>query len=160
MGREEAAPEGPTGSCVARGQYADQIQEIVELYNDSHGEREMKYITLHNEMSQKHAFLALESQWNGPLTEDLAKRYLLIQKTWSGRHTKQRMRGYGALDCTLISRGSAGPRLERLSEIWFLPGKVARFLFEFHADDYKSLGLPVIPSSASSGTIHKVDTNY
>jgi len=66
------------------------------------------------------------------------------------------MRGYDALDCTLISRGFAGPRLGRLSELCFLPDKVARFLFEFHADDYKSLGLPVIPTSASSGDIHKL----
>jgi hypothetical protein len=66
------------------------------------------------------------------------------------------MRGYDALDCTLISRGYAGSRLGQLSELCYLPDKVARFLFEFHADDYKGLGLPVIPSSASSGTIHKL----
>ena len=66
------------------------------------------------------------------------------------------MRGYDALDCTLISQGSAGHRLGRLSELCFLPDKVARFLFEFHAHDYKSLGLPVIPSSASSGATHKL----
>ncbi len=65
------------------------------------------------------------------------------------------MRGYDALDCTQIPRGSAGPRLGRLSEICLLPAKVAQFLFEFHADDYKSLGLPVILTSARSGTIHK-----
>jgi hypothetical protein len=69
------------------------------------------------------------------------------------------MRGYDALDCTLISRGSAqsaGTRLGRLSELCFLPDKVARFLFDFHADDYKSFGLPVIPISASSGDFHKL----
>jgi len=66
------------------------------------------------------------------------------------------MKGYDALDCTLISLGSAGHRLGQLSELCFLPDKVARFLFEFHASDYKGLGLPVIPSSASSGTIHKL----
>ncbi len=38
----------------------------------------------------------------------------------------------------------------------FLADKVARFLFEFHADDYKRLGLPVLPPFASSGTIHKL----
>jgi hypothetical protein len=64
------------------------------------------------------------------------------------------MRGYDALDCTLISRGPAGPRLGRLSKLCFWPDKVARFLFEFHAYDYKSLGLHVIPTSASSGDIH------
>ena len=66
------------------------------------------------------------------------------------------MRGYEALDCTLISTGSDGPRLGRLTELCFLPDKVARFLFEFHADDYKSLGLPVILTSASSSDIHKL----
>jgi hypothetical protein len=34
--------------------------------------------------------------------------------------------------------------------------KVARFLFEFHAADYQALALPAIPSSASSGAIHKL----
>ena len=66
------------------------------------------------------------------------------------------MRGYDALDCTLISQGSAGYRLGRMSELCFLSDKVARFLFEFYADDYKRLRLPAKPSSASSGTIHKL----
>ena len=66
------------------------------------------------------------------------------------------MKGYDALECTLISRGFAGKHLGHLSELSFLPDKVARFLFEFHADDYKSLGLPLIPPFASSGTIHKI----
>ncbi len=57
------------------------------------------------------------------------------------------MKGYDALECTLISRSCAGKHLGNLSELsWFL--------FEFHADDYKSLGLPAIPPFASSGTIH------
>ncbi len=56
------------------------------------------------------------------------------------------MKGYDALECTLISRGYAGKHLGHLSELSFLTDKVARFLFEFHADDYKSLGLPVMPS--------------
>ena len=68
------------------------------------------------------------------------------------------MKGYDALECTLISRGFAGKHLGHLSELSFLTDKVARFLFEFHANDYKSLGLPAIPNSASSGTIHKLLT--
>ena len=66
------------------------------------------------------------------------------------------MKGYDALECTLISRGFAGKHLGHLSELSFLTDKVARFLFEFHADDYKSLGLPAIPPFASSGKIHKI----
>jgi hypothetical protein len=71
------------------------------------------------------------------------------------------MKGYDALERTLISRGFAGKHLGHLSELSFLTDKVARFLFEFHADDYKSLRLPAIPAFASSGTIHKIlKTNH
>ena len=71
------------------------------------------------------------------------------------------MKGYDALECTLISRGYAGKHLGNLSELSFLTDKVARFLFEFHADDYKSLGLLAIPPFASSGTIHNIlKTNH
>jgi hypothetical protein len=66
------------------------------------------------------------------------------------------MKGYDALECTLISRGYAGKHLGRLSELSYLADKVARFLFEFRADDYKGLGLLVIPPYASSGVIHKL----
>jgi hypothetical protein len=66
------------------------------------------------------------------------------------------MKGYDALECTLISKGFAGKHLGHLSELSFLPDKVARFLFELHANDYKSLGLPAIPPFASSGKIHKI----
>ncbi len=49
------------------------------------------------------------------------------------------MKGYDALECTLISLGFAGKKhLGHLSELSFLTDKVERFLFEFHADDYKS----------------------
>ncbi len=66
------------------------------------------------------------------------------------------MKRYDALECTLISRGYAGKYLGRLSELSFLADKVARFLFEFRADDYKGLGLPVIPPYASNGAIRKL----
>ena len=66
------------------------------------------------------------------------------------------MKGYDALECTLISRGYAGKHLGHLSELSFLADKVAWFLFEFRADDYEGLGLPVIPPYASSGAIHKL----
>ena len=49
------------------------------------------------------------------------------------------MKGYDALECTLISRGCAGKHLGHLSELSFLTDKVARFLFEFHADAWDYL---------------------
>jgi hypothetical protein len=66
------------------------------------------------------------------------------------------VKGYDALDCAMISRGSAVDRLGRYNELCFLLDKAARFLFEFHTDDYKSLRRPANPSSASSGDIHKL----
>jgi hypothetical protein len=68
------------------------------------------------------------------------------------------MKGYDALDYAMISRGSAqaGARLGRYNELYFLPDKAARFLYEFHADDYQGLRLPATPSSARSGDIHKL----
>ncbi len=66
------------------------------------------------------------------------------------------MKGYYALDCAMLSRGSAGARLGRYNELCFLPDKATCFLFELHADGYKTLRLPAIPSSASSGDIHKL----
>jgi hypothetical protein len=67
------------------------------------------------------------------------------------------MKGYNALDCAMISRGSAGARLGRYTKLCFLPDKAARFLFKFHADDYKTLRLPAIQGSASSGDIHNLN---
>ena len=55
------------------------------------------------------------------------------------------MKGYDALDCAIISRGSASARRGRYNKLCFLPDKAALFLFEFHADNYKSLRLPSIP---------------
>ena len=66
------------------------------------------------------------------------------------------MKGYDALKCTLISWGYAGIHLGHLSELRFLADKVAWFLFEFHADDYKRMELPVIPPFASRGNVHKL----
>ena len=48
------------------------------------------------------------------------------------------------------------PDPEESEELRYLSDKVARFLFEFHAEDYQALQLPAIPSTASSGTIHKL----
>ncbi len=64
------------------------------------------------------------------------------------------MKRYGALDCTMITRGSAGARVGRYNKLCSLPDKEASFLSEFHADDY--MLLPAIPSSASRGDIHKL----
>ena len=65
-------------------------------------------------------------------------------------------RGFDALNMDLAGRGWAGKGLGQYDELCYLADKVARFLFEFHAADYQALALPAIPSSASSGAIHKL----
>jgi hypothetical protein len=78
----------------------------------------------------------------------------LVKHSMSGGG--RNMRGFDALDMDFIGRGIAGGRLGRYDELRYLPDKVARFLFEFYAMDYKDLQLPAYPSTASSGTIHKL----
>ena len=67
-------------------------------------------------------------------------------------------RGFDALNMDLAGRGWAGKGLGQYDELCYLADKVARFLFEFHAADadYLALALPAIPSTASSGAIHKL----
>jgi hypothetical protein len=49
------------------------------------------------------------------------------------------MKGYDALDCTMISRESAVAHLGRYNRLCFLLDKgVSLIMFEFHADDYKA----------------------
>ncbi len=81
----------------------------------------------------------------------------MITHSLSGSGKSMQGLGYIALHCTMITRGLAGARLGRYSELSFLAEIFARFLIEFHADDYKSLRIPAITSSASSRTIHKLE---
>ncbi len=67
-----------------------------------------------------------------------------------------RRRGFNALNIDLTGRGLAGGRLVRYQKLYYLSDKVARFLFEFHTEDYQELELPASASTASSGTIHKL----
>ena len=65
-------------------------------------------------------------------------------------------RGFDALNMDLAGRGWAGKVLGKYDELCYLADKVARFLFELHAADYQAMALPAIPSTASSGAIHKL----
>jgi hypothetical protein len=55
-----------------------------------------------------------------------------------------------------IKRGDAGGTLGHYEVLSALSEKVAKYLFEFNASDYTSLGLPAIPQGLSSGQIHKM----
>ena len=86
--------------------------------------------------------------WNRAKVSRLITRSL----TGGGQH----QRGYDALDLDFIKQGDAGGGLGSYAVLCNLPDKVAKYLLEFHPNDYKGLGLPAIPDGASSGDIHKM----
>ena len=65
--------------------------------------------------------------------------------------------GYEALDRESILHGNAG-WLGDYTEISILPDKIARFLYEHHAESYSSFkfGLPILPDDRSRTDVHGV----
>ncbi len=51
--------------------------------------------------------------------------------------------------------GNAG-ELGNYKELAVLPDKIARYLYEFHADSYASLGLPPLPLDRSYIDVHGI----
>ena len=85
-----------------------------------------------------------------------AKVRRLITRNLTGGETHQR--GYDALDLDFIKQGDAGGGLGSYAVLRNLSDKVAKYLLEFHHNDYLELGLPAIPVGASSRDIHKMLT--
>ena len=84
-----------------------------------------------------------------------AKVSRLITRSLTGGGPHQVL-GYDALDLDFIKQGDAGGGLGSYAVLCNLPDKVAKYLLEFHPNDYMGLGLPAIPDGASSGDIHKM----
>ncbi len=63
--------------------------------------------------------------------------------------------GYTAFDWESILHGNAG-ELGDYKELSVLPDKIARYLYEFHADSYASLGLPSLPVDRSKTDVHGI----
>ena len=61
--------------------------------------------------------------------------------------------GYEALDRESILHGNAG-WLGDYTELPILPDKIARFLYEYHAESYSSFGLPALPDDRSKTDVH------
>jgi hypothetical protein len=85
-----------------------------------------------------------------------AKVRRLITRSLTGGETHQL--GYDALDLDFIKQGDAGGGLGSYAVLRNLPDKVAKYLLEFHHNDYLELGMPAIPVGASSRDIHKMLT--
>ncbi len=63
--------------------------------------------------------------------------------------------GHEALDRESILHGNAG-WLGDYTELSILPDKIARFLYEYHAESYSSFGLPILPDDRSRTDVHGV----
>ena len=61
--------------------------------------------------------------------------------------------GWGALRWQELV-GSDEVRFGKLRELRYLPKKIANFLHEFHAEDFRSLNLPHLPSDRSRLDVH------
>ena len=61
--------------------------------------------------------------------------------------------GYAALESIL--HGNAG-KLGDYKELAVLPDKIARYLYEYHADSYASHGLPPLPVDRSDTNVHGI----
>jgi hypothetical protein len=60
-----------------------------------------------------------------------------------------------AMERKKILHGNAG-ELGDYKELAVLPDKIARYLFEFHAESYASLGLPPLPVDRSRTDVHGI----
>ena len=63
--------------------------------------------------------------------------------------------GYAAVDWESILHGNAG-ELGDYKELAVLPDKIARYLYEFHADSYSSHNLPSLPVDRSDTDVHGI----
>ena len=63
--------------------------------------------------------------------------------------------GYAALNWESILHGNAG-ELGDYKELAVLPDKIARYLYEYHADSYASHDLPVLPADRSRTNVHGI----
>ncbi len=63
--------------------------------------------------------------------------------------------GCAALDWEKILHGHAADLGEN-KELAVLPDKIARYLYEFHAESYASHGLPALPVDRSSVSVHGI----
>lgn len=71
------------------------------------------------------------------------------------RSKDDKPQGYTAFDWESILHGNAG-ELGDYKELAVLPDKIARYLFEFHAESYASLGLPPLPVDRSRTDVHGI----
>ena len=82
-----------------------------------------------------------------------AKSRRLLTHRLSGGDRKGESRGYCAVSWESILHGDVG-EYGTYKVLSVLPDKLARYLFEFHAENYARLDLPPLPHNRDSAVIH------
>jgi hypothetical protein len=85
----------------------------------------------------------------------LAKVRRFLSHRLCSRIRDDHPQGYAALDRESILHGNAG-ELGDYKELAVLPDKIARYLYEFHAECYASHGLPPLPDDRSNTNVHRI----
>ena len=84
-----------------------------------------------------------------------AKERRFMKHRLCSRIKDDQPQGYTAFDWESILHGNAGI-LGDYKELAVLPDKIARYLYEYHADSYASHGLPPLPADRSDTDVHGI----
>ena len=84
-----------------------------------------------------------------------AKERRFLRHRLCSRLVDDQPQGYAALDWESILHGNAG-KLGDYKELAVLPDKIARYLYEYHADSYASHSLPPLPVDRSDTNVHGI----
>ena len=84
-----------------------------------------------------------------------AKQRRFLTHRLCSRVNGDQPQGYAAFDWESILHGNAG-ELGDYKELAVLPDKIARYLYEYHAEDFASHGLPPLPEDRSVTDVHRI----
>jgi hypothetical protein len=88
-----------------------------------------------------------------------AKERRFLRHRLCSRIIDDQPQGYAAFNWGRILHGNAG-ELGDYKELAVLPDKIARYLYEYHADSYASYDLPVLPADRSRTNVHGILKPY
>ena len=84
-----------------------------------------------------------------------AKERRFLTHRLCSRTKDDQPQGFAAFDWETVLHGRAGI-LGDYKELAILPDKIARYLYEFHAESYASHGLPPLPVNRSRTNVHGI----
>jgi hypothetical protein len=95
----------------------------------------------------RHRLCSRINSWNR------AKERRYLRHRLCSRVKDDQPQGYAAFDWETVLHGNAG-ELCNYKERAVLPDKIARYLYDFNADTYASLGLPPLPLDGNNIDVH------